>query len=79
MFILVEELLCIVFEGRNLEIIYMDMFFIEEMFVCINCEDVKVVEVVKYVIFVIVKVVDVVILSFKKGGCLIYLGVGISG
>lgn len=38
-----------------------------------------VVEVVKVILFDVVCVVDVVVVVLKFGGCIIYMGVGISG
>jgi N-acetylmuramic acid 6-phosphate etherase len=66
-------------EGRNPETMDLDLLSTQALVECINRQDKQVPLAVEKVLPAVVQAVDKIILAFKKGGRLIYMGAGTSG
>ncbi len=76
---LLAQLETMVSEGRNPDTLDIDVLDTQGVLTKINNEDKKVALAVETIIPDISKVVDAIVLAFKKGGRLIYMGAGTSG
>jgi N-acetylmuramic acid 6-phosphate etherase len=76
---MVNSLKSIATEGQNLDTLDIDLLDSLGVVTKINNEDKKVAEAVKNVLPQIAKAVDKIVIAFKNGGRLIYIGAGTSG